>query len=52
MQLRGILDLGDMRHDKFRSAQEEDFVAEINKLHDQRKGQLKHNNKKHKIQIE
>jgi hypothetical protein len=40
MHPRGILESGDLKHDEFRSAVEEDFVADMQKLHDQIKRKL------------
>jgi hypothetical protein len=52
MHPRGISELRDLKHDEFRSAGAEDFVAEMQKLHDQIKGQLQDSSQKYKIQVD
>jgi hypothetical protein len=52
MHPRGISELRDLGQDEFRSAGAEDFAAEMQKLHDQIKGQLQNSSQKYKRRIE
>jgi len=52
MHLRGISELRDLRQDEFWSAREEDFAAEMQKLHDKIERQLQNSNQKYKSKVD
>jgi hypothetical protein len=52
MHPRGISELRDLGQDEFQSAGAEDFAAEMQKLHDQIKGQLQDSNQRYKNRVD
>jgi hypothetical protein len=52
MQPRGVSELRDLERGEIRSAGEEDFAAEIQKLHSQIKEQLQSSNQKYKHRVD
>jgi hypothetical protein len=51
IQPRGITELRDLNQDEFISARVDDFVVEMQKLHDRVKEQLHNNNQKYKRRV-